>query len=80
MEIAAAIVVMGHSLRLTVLAEGVETGIVAVLKQQQGCDYYQGYLYSLPLPAEEFAQLLSQQNQPVPPVYVEQLRVSAQIA
>ena len=30
--------------------------------------------------AEEFAQLLSQQNQPVPQVYVEQLRVSAQIA
>lgn len=80
MEIAAAIVAMGHSLRLTVLAEGVETEAQLQFLKQQGCDYYQGYLYSLPLPAEEFAQLLSQQNQPVPPVYVEQLRVSAQIA
>jgi FOG: EAL domain len=53
MEIAAAIVAMGHSLRLTVLAEGVETEAQLQFLKQQGCDYYQGYLYSLPLPAEE---------------------------
>ena len=61
-------------------AEGVETEAQLAFLKQQGCDYYQGYLYSLPLPAEQFAQLLNQQNQPVTQVHVEQLRESAQIA
>ena len=80
MEIAATIVAMGHSLRLTVLAEGVETKAQLEFLEQQGCDYYQGYLYSMPLPAEEFAQLLSQQNPPVTQAHIGKLRESAQIA
>lgn len=63
MEIAATIVAMGHSLRLTVLAEGVETQEQLDFLEQQGCDYYQGYLSCPPLPANEFAQLLQQQHQ-----------------
>lgn len=58
MEIAATIVAMGHSLRLTVLAEGVENEAQLDFLRKQGCDFYQGYLYSPPVNAEEFSQLL----------------------
>lgn len=49
-----AIIALGRSMQLTVIAEGVET-----LEQQQflaheGCEQIQGYLVSLPLRAEEF--------------------------
>jgi EAL domain-containing protein (putative c-di-GMP-specific phosphodiesterase class I) len=82
MEIAAAIVAMGHSLRLTVLAEGVETEAQLAFLQQQGCDYYQGYLRSHPLPAEEFAQLLIAQNKPVAkaPKRIRRVKASEQTA
>jgi len=58
MEIVAAIVAMGHSLRLKVLAEGVENKKQLDFLKSQGCDLYQGYLTSEPVPAEEFEQLL----------------------
>ena len=49
-----AIVAMAHSLRLSVVAEGVETeGQLRVLKAL-GCDEYQGFLESPALPAAEF--------------------------
>jgi diguanylate cyclase (GGDEF)-like protein/PAS domain S-box-containing protein len=82
MEIAAAIVAMGHSLRLTVLAEGVETEAQLQFLQQQGCDYYQGYLYSVPIPADEFEQLLREQTQTrkIAATRAEKLIASIQIA
>ena len=53
-SLVAAIVAMAHNLSLTVVAEGVETkGQLAEL-QRLGCDIAQGYLYSRPLPADEF--------------------------
>jgi diguanylate cyclase (GGDEF)-like protein len=58
MEIAATIVAMAHTLRLKVLAEGVETEAQLAFLQAQGCDLYQGYLSSPPVPAEEFEKLL----------------------
>lgn len=60
MEIAATIVAMGHTLRLTVLAEGVENQAQLDFLTKQGCDYYQGYLCSAPLPADEFEQFIRQ--------------------
>lgn len=48
-----AIISMGHSLGLKVLAEGIETPEQLELLRQLGCDYGQGYLYSRPLPARE---------------------------
>jgi diguanylate cyclase (GGDEF)-like protein/PAS domain S-box-containing protein len=55
MAIIQAIVAMGHSLGLQVTAEGVETrGQLAALLRL-GCDEYQGYLFSRPLPAVEIA-------------------------
>ncbi len=58
MEIAATIVAMGHTLGFKVLAEGVETVEQLDFLQKQGCDLYQGYLNSHPLPAEDFVALL----------------------
>lgn len=58
MEITATILAMGHILGFKVLAEGVETLEQFAFLQVQGCDLYQGYFKSRPLPADEFAELL----------------------
>jgi diguanylate cyclase (GGDEF)-like protein/PAS domain S-box-containing protein len=59
-EIASAIIGMGHTLRLKVLAEGVETAEQLNFLKEQGCDYYQGYYKSPAVTAEEFAEMLHQ--------------------
>ena len=53
-----AIVSLAHSLRLKVVAEGVETNEQLHLLQQLGCDQYQGYQFSPAVPAAQFAELL----------------------
>jgi diguanylate cyclase (GGDEF)-like protein/PAS domain S-box-containing protein len=53
-----AIIVMAHKLGMKVVAEGVETDIQRDLLAASGCDYAQGYLFSKPVPAEEFEKLL----------------------
>jgi len=50
-----AIVAMAHSLGLQVTAEGVETRAQLDAMARLGCDEYQGYLFSRPLPAAEIA-------------------------
>jgi len=62
-EIATAIIGIGHTLGFKVLAEGVETEEQLAFLKEQGCDYYQGYLKNMPLVAEEFEKLLSPVNQ-----------------
>jgi diguanylate cyclase (GGDEF)-like protein/PAS domain S-box-containing protein len=61
MAISAAIIAMGHSLGMMVLAEGVETAEQLAFLQERRCDSYQGYLCSRPVPAEAFAELLRAQ-------------------
>jgi EAL domain-containing protein (putative c-di-GMP-specific phosphodiesterase class I) len=51
-----AIIAMSHSLGLTVVAEGVETQAQLEYLRARGCDECQGYLFSKPLPAEQFAE------------------------
>jgi diguanylate cyclase (GGDEF)-like protein len=53
-----AIVVMAHSLGLTVVAEGVETESQRAFLEEHGCDIYQGHLLSPPLPARDMESYL----------------------
>ena len=62
MEITATIIAMGHILGFKVLAEGVETPEQLAFLLEKGCNSYQGYIKSRPLPAQEFAELLRDQQ------------------
>ena len=57
-QIVRAIVSLGHNLHLKVVAEGVETAQQLQFLRDAGCDKYQGYYCSRPVPAEEFASLV----------------------
>jgi EAL domain-containing protein (putative c-di-GMP-specific phosphodiesterase class I) len=50
-----AVVAMAHSLDMQVVAEGVENATQARLLTQMGCCHAQGYYFSRPVPADEFA-------------------------
>jgi diguanylate cyclase (GGDEF)-like protein/PAS domain S-box-containing protein len=52
------IIDMAKNLKLTVIAEGVETEQQRELLFSNGCEHYQGYLFSKPLPLAEFEALL----------------------
>lgn len=56
------LVAMAHSLGLTVVAEGVETQEQRSFLIEAGCFLHQGYLYSKPLPREEFYEFLKVNN------------------
>jgi len=56
--IARAVISMGKSLKLRVVAEGVETREQLAFLQGQRCDEGQGYYFSRPVVAEQFAKLL----------------------
>ena len=51
-----AIIAMGRILRLELIAEGVETAAQAEFPVRQGGYLHRGFLFSHPLPAEEFAK------------------------
>jgi diguanylate cyclase (GGDEF)-like protein len=57
--IAKTIVAMAKALDLTTVAEGVETAEQLEVLKNMGCDQIQGYLFSRPLPAEEFLAFYS---------------------
>ncbi len=54
------IIAMAHSLKLDVIAEGVETEEQREILSFYGCQHYQGYLFSKPVPIEKFEALLKQ--------------------
>jgi diguanylate cyclase (GGDEF)-like protein len=56
--IAKAIINLGHTLNKSVVAEGVETAEQLVLLKRWRCNRIQGYYFSRPLTADEFAELL----------------------
>jgi EAL domain-containing protein (putative c-di-GMP-specific phosphodiesterase class I) len=55
--IARMVIVLAENLGLSVIAEGVETPAQRDFLAAQGCNSYQGYLFSKPLPWDEFESL-----------------------
>ena len=58
------IITMGHSLRLQVIAEGVETLDQLAFLKEEGCDEAQGYHFGRPMPASQFEALLGKKAGP----------------
>ena len=56
------IIDMAHHMDMRVIAEGVETEEQISFLRRHGYDYVQGYYYSKPLPMEDFAKMLNEQQ------------------
>jgi EAL domain-containing protein (putative c-di-GMP-specific phosphodiesterase class I) len=50
---------MAKSLKLDVIAEGVETEAQREILLKNGCIHFQGYLFGMPLPINQFDQTLN---------------------
>ncbi|MGD8570686.1 MAG: EAL domain-containing protein [Gammaproteobacteria bacterium] len=61
-SIVAAIIALAHSLRMQVVAEGIETQEQCNYLDRLECDLFQGNLFSIPLPPDKFAALLTNYN------------------
>jgi diguanylate cyclase (GGDEF)-like protein/PAS domain S-box-containing protein len=64
--IACSIIALAHSLRLEVIAEGVETEQQLAYLRRHRCDQIQGYYFSRPLPAADFERLLAEGKRMAP--------------
>lgn len=67
LAIVRATIAMARGLGLSVVAEGVETPRQLELLRAEGCDRFQGFLFSPALPARDFAALLAGQARPFRP-------------
>lgn len=61
-----AIVSLAHNLRLKVIAEGVETPDQLAFLRELGCDQYQGFHYSVPVPNSVFVEMLREHQTRAP--------------
>jgi diguanylate cyclase (GGDEF)-like protein/PAS domain S-box-containing protein len=58
MEITSAVIAMAHNLKLTVVAEGIETAEQLAFLRRHRCDVGQGYLFDKPIPGEDLINKL----------------------
>src|SRR6202453_2333757 len=80
-SIVRAIVSLAHSLRLKVVAEGVETPAQLDFLKAVGCDEYQGYHFSRPLPAIEFERVIREKAAAMQPLTQDEaLRTHSKLA
>ncbi len=64
--VAVAVISLGHSLGVQVVAEGIEEERQAGHLRRSGCDFLQGFLYSAPLSAVDMGTLLQASMVPAP--------------
>jgi diguanylate cyclase (GGDEF)-like protein len=77
---AQAIISLGHSLKLSIVAEGIERADQVQLLRQLGCDFGQGFFFAKALPADGITALLSAAGRPavavpIRPVVRERIRL-----
>ena len=66
-----AFTILNHTVRMLkalkkkIVVEGVENQEMADVLTEMGCDYFQGYLYSKPIPPEQFLQFMREKNSAV---------------
>ena len=60
--IAMTVIALSHSMKLSVIAEGVETEAQLNFLRARDCDKMQGYYFSKPVPAAEFEQMLRERH------------------
>jgi EAL domain-containing protein (putative c-di-GMP-specific phosphodiesterase class I) len=66
-SITKAIIDLAHDLDMQVIAEGVEHDDQLAFLREWRCDYIQGFLFSRPMPIDEFVDLLTQSSAASPP-------------
>ena len=55
-EFVRAIISMGHTMKMEIIAEGVEEYAQVLALRDLGCEMIQGYYYSKPIPIEEYEE------------------------
>jgi len=59
MAITSAVIAMAHQLKMSVVAEGVETHAQRKFLENHDCEYAQGYLFGKPMPMDEIREVLA---------------------
>jgi diguanylate cyclase (GGDEF)-like protein len=77
LAITKAIIALGHSMGLKVVAEGVESTIQLEILRRAHCDEFQGFLFSRAIPADDFERVLMLDAQAHPIGYVGEFRTAS---